>query len=676
MMSDFDRLLRPKSIAIIGGGAWCENVLEQCEKIGFDGQIWPIHPKKSEILGHRAFANLHDLPHAPDAAFIGVNRNTTIEVVSQLRQIGCGGAICFASGFQEAQNESADGTDLQSQLVQAAGEMKIIGPNCYGLVNYLDGAALWPDQHGGLKCDSGVAIITQSSNIAINLTMQKRGLPIAYIVTAGNQAQTGLSEIGMAMLEDPRVTALGLHIEGIDDLRKFEALAAKAATLEKRILALKIGSSEQAQTAAISHTASLSGSDAGANALLKRLGIGRVDSLSALLETLKLLHVAGPLKSGAIASMSCSGGEASLFADSIGGTSLAFPPLNSKQETDLRDALGSMVALANPLDYHTYIWNDRRAMAQTFSAMMDPQLSVGCIVVDFPRTDRCSAEDWELVIEAAREAKTRRGVPIALLATMPENMPEDVAARIMEQGLIPFCGMTEAIQAMDVAARLSECSEEPLLLPRKTVDDETLSEFEAKKLLSRFGVMTPNSNRAASIKDLPGALLGLSFPVALKGEGVAHKSDAGAVVLNLNDELAVSAAAMTMPANGFLVEEMIGEAVCELLLGVVCDRAHGYVLTIAAGGVMTEILKDRTSVLIPASRNEIEASLMSLKINPLLTGFRGFKPANMDAILDAAMALQEFVMAHPVIEAEINPLICTTDRAVACDALIKIGHLT
>ncbi|MEM6677924.1 MAG: CoA-binding protein, partial [Pseudomonadota bacterium] len=318
--SGIDRLLRPKSIAVIGGGFWGTNVVEQCRKIGFAGEIWPVHPKRETVGGLAVFRDIEHLPAAPDAVFIGINREATIEAVEVLARQGAGGAVCFASGFSEAQAETGDGAAKQAALLEAAGAMTVLGPNCYGFVNYLDGAALWPDQHGGKRVEEGVAIVTQSSNIAINLTMQARGLPLAYMVTVGNQAQIGLAEVSRALLADPRVTALGLYIEGIGDLRGFERLAADAHALGKPIVAVKVGRSEQAQAAAVSHTASLAGSDAGARALLARLGIGQAQSLPVLLETLKLLHVAGPLASNRFASMSSSGGEASLMADAAHGT--------------------------------------------------------------------------------------------------------------------------------------------------------------------------------------------------------------------------------------------------------------------------------------------------------------------------------------------------------------------
>ncbi|MEH6361827.1 MAG: CoA-binding protein, partial [Amylibacter sp.] len=396
---------------------WCENVIVKCKEFGFSGVIYPIHPSKGSIQGVPCFSAVSDLPEAPDACFIGINRVATIAVVRELCAIGAGGAVCFASGFLEAMGEDANGADLQAQLLDAAGDMTIIGPNCYGFVNYLDGALLWPDQHGGMRVETGVAIITQSSNIAINITMQRRGLPIAYVVTAGNQAQTGLPDIGAALLADPRVTALGLHVEGIDDLRSFETLATTARKLGKSIVVLKVGKSDQAQVATISHTASLAGSEAGAKALFRRLGMAQVASLPELLESLKLLHVAGTLASNNIASMSCSGGEASLMADSAVGRDITFPDLTHSQSDNLRAALGSMVKLSNPLDYHTYIWGDPNALAKAFTAMMDPHLALGVLICDFPRADRCDLSEWDGVIEGVETAAKTSGLPMAIAAS-------------------------------------------------------------------------------------------------------------------------------------------------------------------------------------------------------------------------------------------------------------------
>lgn len=672
-MKSLNRLFRPKTIAVVGGGAWCRLVIEQCQKMGFDGEIWPVHPKAEELAGLPVYRDVASLPEAPDATFVGVNRFATIEVVRDLAARDAGGAVCFASGFLEAQAEDAEGADLQAQLLQAAGEMPFLGPNCYGFINYLDGALLWPDQHGGARVERGVALITQSSNIAINLTMQTRGLPIAYVVAAGNQAQSGIAAIGEALLDDDRVTALGLHIEGFGDLRAFEALAAKARALGKPIIALKVGKSAEAQAATISHTASLAGGDAGAQALLSRLGIARLDDLPAFLETLKLLHVTGPLANNRLGSISCSGGEASLAADTAHDLPVVFPPLNDTQTADLRAALGPMVALANPLDYHTYIWRDTPAMTRAWSAMMDPSLAMTLLIVDFPRPDRCSASDWDCAIEAAIGARQATGANVALVATLPELLPEAVSDQLMAAGVVPFCGLREALVACAASAAPEPEIAEPVLLPTTVVEPSLVSEAEAKFRLAQYGLRVPKSIRAKSPGMARAAAADIGYPVVLKGEGIAHKTEAGAVVLGLNSGGDVSAAAVGMPTERFLVEEMVTGTVAELLIGVVKDPAHGFVLTLAAGGTLTEILQDRCSLLLPASDAAIDAALDGLKIAKLLAGYRGKPAADRPAILRAVRSVQGYVLAEAegLEEIEINPLLCTPEDAVAADALMR-----
>ncbi|MDA0185975.1 MAG: acetate--CoA ligase family protein [Proteobacteria bacterium] len=678
-MEPLSRLLRPSSIAVIGGGAWCANVIAECRKIGFAGPVWPVHPTKTEVAGLRAYPTIADLPEAPDATFIGVNRAASIDTLRALAARGAGGAVCFASGFREAAAETGDGAELEAELVAAAGPMRIVGPNCYGFLNLLDGAALWPDQHGALRVDRGVALITQSSNIAINLTMQTRGLPIAYAVTAGNQAQTGMAEIAMALIEDERVTALGLHVEGIGDLAGFTAMAARAQVLGKPIVAVKAGASDQARVAAVSHTGSLAGSDAGADALFARLGIARVAGLAELLETLKILHVVGPLGSGDIASMSCSGGEAGLMADLGARAGLNYPPLTASQRDDLRAALGPKVALANPLDYHTYIWGDEAAITRAFSAMMAPHLAMGVVVLDFPRPDRCESAAWDLVVNAVEAARAATGRPMAIMASIPETMPEALAADMIARGIVPLAGMAEGLAAIAACAGISALrpNPAPLILPGpEPIAPRLLTEAEGKAMLSDHGVPVPRRELATTPDAAADAAARLGFPVVLKGLGHAHKTEAGAVALNLTSAEAVADAAARTGGSDFLIEEMVSGAVAEILVGVIRDPAHGFVLTLGAGGVLTEIMADTTSLLLPATAQDIADALDRLRIAPLLAGYRGKPPAHNAALVAAILAVQDCAIAHMggLVELEINPLIATPDRVVAVDALIRLGE--
>ncbi|KQZ94350.1 acyl-CoA synthetase [Mesorhizobium sp. Root157] len=705
-MHRLDRLLRPKSIAVIGGGAFGTNVVEQCLKMNYAGAIWPVHPSRPDVRGVPAFKSVADLPGAPDAAFVAVNRNLTIDIIGQLSRLGAGGAICFAAGFRETGNDDADGERLQQELVAAAGAMPIIGPNCYGLINYADGALLWPDQHGGKRLEQGergVAIITQSSNIACNLTMQQRGLPVAFLMTAGNQAQTGLSEMALGLIEDERVTALGLHIEGFDSVAGFERLAARARELKKPIVAMKVGRSEQARAATISHTASLAGSDAGSDAFLKRLGIARVHSIPSFLETLKLLHTVGPLPGRRLSSMSCSGGEASVMADTAEGRGVGFPALASGHKSRVKEALGPLVAVANPLDYNTFIWNDEPAMTAAFGAFVSGSFDLNMLVLDFPRNDRCSDADWWTAVsafEAALKANDARG---AIVASMLENLPEAHAMDLMKRGVVPLHGIVEAFDAAEAAAFIGAAWKRPTPLavgsvrsdgmeplsttpppapmarpPRKgeVGASATLDEAEAKALLREAGLAVPKGERVANADEAVAVARELGFPVALKALGVAHKSEAGAVKLNLHSEGAVrSAATALLPlGSGLYVERMVQGGVAELIVGFTRDPVFGPTMTLGSGGVLVELLQDSAMLLLPASPGEIEVALRSLKLFPLLDGYRGRPKADIAVAVEAVAAIAAFVSerADGIEELDINPLIvCRQGEGVwIADALL------
>ena len=669
MTKTLSRLFQPKSVAVIGGGAWCEQVLKQSQAMGYTGDIWPVHPKAKEIAGCQTYASLTDLPKAPDAVFIGINRHATIQLVSELTKMGAGGAVCFASGFSEAMAEDDSGDDLQAQLIAAAGDMPILGPNCYGFINALDGALLWPDQHGCDRVDRGVAILTQSSNIAINLTMQQRALPIAYVVTCGNMAQTSQAQIASALLDDPRVTAIGLHIEGFGSLRDWEALAAKAYDKGVPLVALKVGASEQAQQATVSHTASLAGSDAGAQAFLDRLGIPRLSALPDLLETLKLLHCYGPLPGTDIASISCSGGEASLIADMAVGTDLNFPALTGPQLSQLRDTLGPMVALNNPLDYHTYIWRDEFAMSRAWSGMTGEDIAMTFSVVDYPTTN---ARDWTCATGAALRVRADTGARFGVVATLPELMPADIATELMEGGVVPFLGLREALAATEAAANLSAPRPVPVCLPGTTPPTQTLTEAQSKQALADHGLQVPQNRSVIGTTAISTVTAELRPPFVIKGVGLAHKSEHAAVHLGVLPKDVIDVATH-IGTNEILIEEMITGAVAELLVGVTRDAAHGYVLTLGAGGVLTEILRDTVSMLLPVQAEDVETALGTLNCAPLLSGYRGKPAADVDAIVEAVLAVQSYVLANAetVSEVEINPLLCTPDRAVAVDALIR-----
>ena len=692
---DLGRLLQPRSIAVIGG-RHAEAVIRQCRRMGFEGPIWPVHPHRDAMLGLPVSRTVAQLPAAPDAAFVGVNREAAIDVIAALARIGAGGAVCYAAGFRE---EGDYGRALEQALVSAAGAMPVLGPNCYGLIGAACGAALWPDQHGVARLATGqrgVAVLCQSSNIAINVSMQRRGLPLAYLVTVGNQAQTGLSQLAQAMLADARVTALGLYVEGIDSVPGFEALARQSRRRGKPVVVLKIGRSELSRRAALTHTASMAGSRRADQAFFQRLGFAEVADLADWLEVLKFLHVHPRLPGNAVASLSCSGGEAALLADAVQplveSGALRLPAPSDAQRTALSAVLGDRVAVANPMDYHTYIWGDGERMARVYAAMMQAPMDHVALILDFPIAPGCDDADWRIALDALRAAVDRRGgFPTALVSTLPENLPQPVAETLIQAGIAPIAGLAAWSQAAAAAARFAvtcaAADAQPLLALPVRPDPQTptvIAEDRAKALLAAAGLAVP---AGACVDTLPAALAfaeAAGYPVVLKCQGLAHKTEQGGVRLNLQnaDQLRAAWRAMAAAGAALYIETMVTDAIAELLIGVRLDPPYGWLLTLGSGGVLVELQRDAAHVLMPAAAQDIHAALRSLRLYPLLTGYRGRPAADLDAVLQAVLAVQTWAAAHAdqLLELDINPLLVrpAPQPPVAVDALLvtRTGKLT
>jgi acyl-CoA synthetase (NDP forming) len=677
----FERLLKPRSIAAFGG-AQAQEVIRQSDRMGYKGEIWPVHPKKTEILGRTVYRSVEDLPGSPDAAYVGVNRHLTIDIVRDLAARDAGGAICYATGFTET---GAEGSELEERLLAASGDMPLIGPNCYGLLNYLNGAMLWPDQQGGRRVEEGVAIITMSSNVGFNLTMQRRGLPVAYMVSLGNKLKFDLHDAIHTFARQDRVTALGLFLETMPDPKAFQEAVNVARELGKPIVAMKVGRSEVAQKMVLSHTASLAGSDVLVSALFERLGVARVDSLEAIIEALKVLHVLGPLKGGRIGAMSTSGGDLTLLADGM-GPSLTMPPLSEKVTQRLRATIHERIVAANPFDFQMFDWNDEEQNAKNFSALLSEDFDVALCLLDYPREDLCDQSTWGGAERGFVRAARQTGTKAAVLATFSDTISESVAVRLMKEGVAMLAGIDAGLAgiqaAVDVGAAWSRPPSSPLLTSFGQQQDrpvKVLDEAESKGLLARWGVPVPAARVVGSAEEAAAAAGELGYPVVLKALGVAHKTEVGGVRPDLGSADDVSAAVMEMAglSESYLIEKMVDGVVAELLVGVARDEHFGPYLLVGGGGILVEMMKDSASLLMPTTRERVLQALGQLKCAPLLNGFRGAPPADLNAAADVILAVAGMVENDPssIIELDINPLmlLAAGQGAVAADALISLN---
>ena len=449
------RLLNPRSLAFVGG-AECAVAIERTRALGFAGRIWAVNPRRKHLGGIATVPAVSDIDGSPDAAFIALPRAATPGVISDLHALGCGGAVIYAAGFAESGEHS-----LQQALLASAAGMPLLGPNCYGFINAASRVALWPDEHGLLPLDRGVAIVTQSGNIGCNLTMLQRGLPLAALLTLGNQADVDIAEAVEALALDPRVTAIGLHIEGLRDVAAFAAAAAVAREQDKPIVALKTGRSPQGARIALSHTASLAGADRLCDALFERYGIARVPTLTSLVEALKLLHFGGPLPGRQLLSLSCSGGEAALVADLAAERGLSFPPFPETVARRLAATLDDLVTIDNPLDYHTFIWGRREQLENTFAAALDGRFDAAMLILDTPTHPAMKPDAWLLTARAFIEAQRRTGARAMVVASLPEGMPPALADELGRAGIAPLVGIDDALLALDAAAFIGAQSQLP-----------------------------------------------------------------------------------------------------------------------------------------------------------------------------------------------------------------------
>ncbi|MDO8401893.1 MAG: acetate--CoA ligase family protein [Pseudomonas sp.] len=688
------RMLAPRHLAFIGGRSMAR-ALKRCADGGYLGEMWLVNPQHDSLEGVPCVRRIAELPCGPDAVFIATNRELTLTCVAELAAKGAGGAICYASGFAET---GAEGQALQQQLLKAAGHMALLGPNCYGLLDYLHSSALWPVAHGGKPVEKGVAVLTQSGNFAYNLSMSDRSLPVAYMASVGNQAQLGIAELMDVLLDEPRVTAIGLHLEGLKNVPGFARAAHKALEKGIPIIALKTGVSQIGAELALSHTSSLSGSDALYDSLFARLGVIRVSGPVSFVETLKAA-ACGKLPAGnSLIALACSGGDAGLIADYAERNELSLPKLDEGQRDELAQVLPSYANLVNPLDFTTAIWGDGEALNHMLDSALRTEADAAMLVLDYPAEFTGERKECDLLLELFCAALTRHGKTGFVTSAFPELLPAHARERLHTQGVAALQGVEDGLAAWGRIAGYQRNRQallalgESVLVPHcpQALEGEgrLLNEWDSKKALRAFGLQTPNGVLSSPDKALSDANA-LGYPLVLKAVSsqLPHKTEAGAVALNLKDGAALNAALEKMraslvdyaphvPFDQVLLEPMAKPPLAELIVGIKRENDFGLALVIGAGGILVELLKDSRSLLLPTTDGAIRQALLGLRSAALLQGFRGRQVADLDALVAAIRAVADYACenAGQLLELDVNPLLVGADGTTAVDALIRLGH--
>ena len=673
------KLLRPKSLAVVGG-YWADIVLEQNRKLGFKGPIWHIHPSRKSKKGHEYFQNSSQLPESPDCAFLGVSRDLTVETIADLASVGLGGAVCFASRFSETNTEV--GLEYTNRLIKSAEDVPFLGPNCYGFINYLDRVAGWPDQIGSEPVERGVALICQSGTIGNTLNYNLRSLPIGYIVSVGNQTCISIEDVAEYVLEDHRVTAIGIYVEGFKNLESLINVLKKARQKKIPVAIVKTGRSESAVKTIKSHTGVLSGSDELYDTLFDRLGAARCNSLAELCETLKIFHTIGPLNGNKVTVMGPSGGDMAMTADLSNDLGLTFPPFPKIIAKQLGEILDENVTISNPFDFQVFSWTNLELMRKTFDLVLKAEFNLTCLMLDCPNTDLCEISSFESVIEQFLISSQSTKAPTAIIASLPETLPKHIRKKCLSLGVIPLQGLQEALSAINNAILIKEAWEHPqdvkIIKSSKSVSSsKTYTEYEAKKILKLAGIHIPRSI-LTTVPDVIETSEKIGYPVVLKvsSDNILHKSDVHGVALNLNNQEEISKALekISKISSEVLVEEMITDSVVEMIVGVKVDEQFGPVIVVGAGGNLTELLEDSISLLLPLSKADILKAIKKLKVDKLLDGYRGGTEGDKDALVKAIINLVNFSEknADNLLELDINPLAVRPKGkgVIALDALI------
>ncbi|MBC6438810.1 MAG: acetate--CoA ligase family protein [Rhodospirillales bacterium] len=687
------RALAPERIAFVGGG-WVEAGIAYLHQLGFEGDVAVVNPRRDRIGGLPCVPSLDALPFVPDVAFVCVNRERTLEIVPELRALGAAAVVCNAAGFAEI---GKDGALLQDRLAEAAGEMPVFGPNCPGFVNFQVRAAVMMERFGLQDPGVGTALVTQGGGVMLDLLSSMRDVPLTHMIGLGNQMDVTIPECMDIVLDDARVRALAVYVEGLPDVPQLCAVAHRALRQGVPIVLMKAGASDAGARAMFSHTASLTSPEAVNDALFDRLGILRVGDLPEMTETLKMLTVAGIPSGKRTAIVTASGMHSSLAGDEAErcGLDVALP---SETATDaLGQLLPDIATPGNPLDLTTVYWGQRTEQADCYRPLLADGYDVALNVCNYPRPGIWEIEAWRQEFLGFADVVAETGVKGATVTIFPESFPEDAKRLHVELGIAPLQGLREGMQAVANAVRYGalrraclERSDEHILLasaPPSAGPVMTLGEHEAKQRAAASGLRIPESivveRRDASAPAIP---FDGPYVVKLANDAVLHKSDLGAVVVDIPDGAGVAAAMDAIAASvrahdpgiatdRFLVESFVSDAVAELLVGVTRIEHVGLAMTLATGGTMTELIADRSVVLLPADPAGLERAFDGLAAASLCRGFRSAVAGDRQAVLGAIAAIAAVAceIGPDLVELEVNPLLIRPrdQGAVAVDMVLR-----
>lgn len=694
-----DRLLRPKSVAVIGAsdrkGALGATLLNNLVQYEFAGDIYPVNPKRDELLGLKVYHSVEELPEGIDCAVLAIPRPFVLDTVRQLAARKCGAVVIYSAGFSEAGEE---GMRDQQELARIAHEygMVIEGPNCLGCTNYVERVPLTfveTNMRTPPKGTRAVGIASQSGALAAVLAtaLHPRGLYVSTSVSTGNEAASGVEDYVEWLVDDEDTHVIAMYVESLRRPKAFIAAARRARAAGKPIVMLHPGKSNKAQESAATHTGAMAGDYQLMKVKLAREGVIFADTLEELGDITEIALRCQALPGAAMAVLGESGALRGLAFDIAEDIGLDLIDLNDENSPALRAVLPDFVPVSNPTDITALGLSEPEIYTKVLTALLEDE-RVGSVVASIIQSDPItSGIKFPHIIKVLEDGTFTKPLVFAGVdegATVPEEYIEG----LRKVGIPWFPSTERAYRAIarlaDLAKRdLTDRSGEPIPVPGLDAVSGVVPEYKAKELLRPLGIAFPESRFAASVAEAAQAAEAIGFPVVMKAQAAAlgHKSDAGGVILNLRSAGEVREAFGRMYANvekfdasirldGVLVEKM-GRMGTEMIVGAKNDPEWGPVVLAGFGGVTAEILKDVKLFTPEMDQAAVHEGLLGLKQAALLKGYRGAPALDVAALAGLIVQIGRVMAGNPRIrEIDLNPVIVHPEGegVVALDALMLV----
>lgn len=689
------RLLSPRSIAVVGASSDLNKVngrpLKHLLEKGFAGRILPVNPKYSEIAGLPCFASIAALPEAADLAIVAVPARDVVETIAELGRRGIRAAVIFSSGFGEM---GEDGKALEAMLaaVAEAAGVALLGPNCLGFINAFEKVYATFSQYADGEVGAGpIAFVTQSGafGTAIAALVRQRGLGLGYFINTGNQIDLDFSELMMAVIEDPRIKVAAGYLEGLTDGPGLVRLAQRCRALGKPLILTKVGRLSSGARAAASHTGALAVADTVFDAVLRQYGVLRARNEEQMLDMLEMFCQDRRATGNGVGIATQSGGAGVMMADRAEEVGLVVAELQPGTKARLLEVMPAFGAASNPVDVTGQFVARPELLTESVIALLDdPNVDIGVVWLQL----MTAHVDKLIGIFTDIQERTTKPFLVCWVAA-----PQEAITALRARGIAVYGAGERAIEAAAALAKYAawrgddgSCGR-PAGLPNTIVDfdryrDGAQDTVGASAMLTAIGVPMAGVRLAKNESEAVAAWREAGAPVALKIESpdILHKTEIGGVLLNLNDESALTngfqmlmaratAAAPDARLTGVIVQAMSRGHV-ELVVGVQRDPVFGMIVMVGLGGVFVEVLKDVTFRRAPFGTSDAHEMLEELRLGAILDGVRG-KPAvdrGMIADMLTKLSIWAATMQPVLSELDLNPVLVDESSCSVVDCVMLL----